>query len=162
RALDAAPALRRSERAQDHASDLRRAPRSTRPRRDRLPEGARTRGGARAPEGARGSLRDRGGDAARAARDGTHPCRRAGRGARSAGAGRPQAVPSAVADDAVVVRIETTPSGARVLVQGEERGMSPTELHLDRSAGPVAIELQRAGFLTLTQTVLPDADQRLL
>jgi serine/threonine-protein kinase len=69
---------------------------------------------------------------------------------------------SATPDDAVVVRVETNPAGARVLVQGSERGMTPIELKLDRDAGPVGIELLKGGFLPLTQTVVPDADQRLL
>jgi len=75
------------------------------------------------------------------------------------------AAPGAARDNAsrgeVVIHIETTPPGARVLVAGEERGTTPLDLSLARSSTPVSIELSLVGHRKLTERVVPDVEQRL-
>ncbi|CAN5924432.1 hypothetical protein BH11MYX4_BH11MYX4_51840 [soil metagenome] len=69
---------------------------------------------------------------------------------------------SAVGQSEVVVHVESLPPGARVLADGAERGTTPVDLRLARGATPVALELRRAGFAPTLQTVVPDADQKLV
>jgi hypothetical protein len=40
--------------------------------------------------------------------------------------------------------------------------VTPVDLHLARGATPVVLELRRAGFAATMQTIVPDADQKLL
>jgi hypothetical protein len=62
----------------------------------------------------------------------------------------------------VLVHVESRPPGARVLADGAEIGVTPVDLHLARGATPVVLELRRTGFAATTQTIVPDADQKLL
>jgi serine/threonine-protein kinase len=62
----------------------------------------------------------------------------------------------------IVVHIETTPSGVQVRVRGEDRGETPIDLHLPRGEAPVPIDLERRGYGTLSQSIVPDADQRMM
>jgi serine/threonine-protein kinase len=71
--------------------------------------------------------------------------------------------PSAPAPPAeVVVHVESTPPGARVVVDGEERGDTPLDLRLPRRDAPRSLELRLDGFDPLAQTLVADADQRLV
>jgi serine/threonine-protein kinase len=71
------------------------------------------------------------------------------------------APPPSVATD-VVVHLDTRPSGATVLVDGSERGATPIDLRIPRGDRALALVLRRTGFLTLEQTLVPDADQKVL
>lgn len=62
----------------------------------------------------------------------------------------------------VLLHVETTPPGARVLVDGDERGVTPADVRLSRGSTAVRLELRRDGFATLVQSVVPDVDQRLV
>ncbi len=77
-------------------------------------------------------------------------------------ASAPPAATSSAAPDEVVIHVESTPSGADVLVAGTDRGVTPIEVRLPRGAGPVSLELHHSGFTTLTQSLVPDGDQRIL
>ncbi len=70
--------------------------------------------------------------------------------------------PSASAPSKVVIRIETTPAGARVVVDGNERGKTPLDLELEKSDAALTVELSRAGFAPRTERVTPSVSQRLV
>jgi serine/threonine-protein kinase len=61
----------------------------------------------------------------------------------------------------VTITIETEPVGAKVIVDGEARGMTPVDLRIDGALKPLAIELRRDGFTTKKLDVIPDRDQTL-
>jgi eukaryotic-like serine/threonine-protein kinase len=73
----------------------------------------------------------------------------------------PPPVPAPVPSE-VVVHVASQPSGARVVADGEEQGETPLDLHLSRGETPIAIEVHLGGFGAATETVVPDADQKLL
>jgi hypothetical protein len=62
----------------------------------------------------------------------------------------------------VRVRLETTPAGARIRVDGLDRGVTPAELELPRGSEPVRVTLEREGFQALGETVVPSTDQRIV
>jgi serine/threonine-protein kinase len=62
----------------------------------------------------------------------------------------------------IIVHVDTKPSGARVVVAGEDRGETPLDLHVARGAAPMSVEVRRQGYVTIAQTVTPDADQKVL
>jgi len=68
--------------------------------------------------------------------------------------------PSAARD--VVVHVESRPPGAVVLADGVPRGATPVDVHLARGSAAVSIELRATGFAPTTQTIIPDADQKLV
>jgi hypothetical protein len=75
----------------------------------------------------------------------------------------PSAMPPATAAASpVILHIETRPAAAHVFFQGADRGASPVDLSIDRGKSPVGLELRAQGFTTLTETVVPDMDQRLV
>lgn len=73
----------------------------------------------------------------------------------------PGARPDAGADE-VFVHVETKPPGARVLVNNQDRGETPIDLLVLRGQEPFVLELRRQGYVTATQQVVPDADQKVL
>jgi hypothetical protein len=75
----------------------------------------------------------------------------------------PPAPPAPVpARTEVVVRVETRPPGATIVVDGDARGVTPTDLTLPIGAAPVTVVLRRRGFSTMEQVVAADRDQRLV
>lgn len=62
----------------------------------------------------------------------------------------------------VVLHLETTPAGARVLVAGQDRGITPVDLRLPRAATSLELELRKDGYAPLKQAITPDVDQRLV
>ena len=74
----------------------------------------------------------------------------------SATASAPSAAPT------IVVHLATRPDGAGVSIDGKDAGTTPLDLRLPRGAEPVALLIQRAGYEPLAQSVVPDADQKLL
>jgi formylglycine-generating enzyme required for sulfatase activity len=75
------------------------------------------------------------------------------------GAGREQRLAPELVPNWAEVSIASEPSGARVLIDGEERGVTPANLQL--LAGTHAIELQREGFKAWTNDVQVKANQPL-
>jgi serine/threonine-protein kinase len=69
--------------------------------------------------------------------------------------------PSGSAGD-VLVHVDTKPSGARVVVAGEDRGETPVDVHVPRGSVAVPVEVRRQGYVTISQVVTPDADQKVL
>ena len=63
---------------------------------------------------------------------------------------------------AVVIHVESRPPGARVSAAGEARGVTPLDIQVPRGTAPIVIELRSPGFGPTTQSVVPDADQKLL
>jgi serine/threonine-protein kinase len=61
-----------------------------------------------------------------------------------------------------VVHIDTTPPSAHVFVAGSDRGATPVEVRLARGSDPVALEIRKTGYVTVTEKVVPDEDQRLV
>src|SRR5262245_39576031 len=72
----------------------------------------------------------------------------------------PDVKPVAVAH--VVFTIDTEPSGATVIVDGEVKGTTPLELERPRGDAKVHIEIRFAGYQPLAQDLKPDRDQRLV
>jgi serine/threonine protein kinase len=70
------------------------------------------------------------------------------------------AAPSALAG-AATLTIETEPPGARVRIDGDDRGSTPLSLDLARSDRPLSLELVLDGHAALRETVTPDESQRL-
>ena len=62
----------------------------------------------------------------------------------------------------VLVHVESQPTGARVSVDGKDSGETPLDLRLPRGATSVRLDLHKKGYESATQTVVPDADQKLL
>lgn len=60
----------------------------------------------------------------------------------------------------VSVRVETDPPGARVLIAGQPRGITPTYLLLDKGTEAVKVSLSLDGYAERTETVVPDVDQK--
>ena len=78
-------------------------------------------------------------------------------------ASAPRAAPSVAPVAAeITLHVETQPAGARVLLDGRDRGVTPLDVKLPRSASSLPLELRRSGYAPLLQTVVPDSDQRLL
>jgi serine/threonine-protein kinase len=61
----------------------------------------------------------------------------------------------------VVIRIETSPAKAHVLVAGEDRGVSPIDLHVPRSSDATDIEIRSDGYQTQREKVTPETDQKI-
>ncbi|MEZ4263138.1 MAG: serine/threonine-protein kinase [Polyangiaceae bacterium] len=74
----------------------------------------------------------------------------------------PEPPPSAAPATSVTVRLETRPAGASVVVAGKTRGKTPVDLPFPRGERAVKVVLRRAGHRALTQSVVPDRDQKLL
>jgi hypothetical protein len=68
-------------------------------------------------------------------------------------------LPAAPAE--VVIRIETSPSKAHVFVAGEDRGVSPVDLHVARGTAVTELEIRRDGYVTQVEKVTPETDQKL-
>ena len=81
--------------------------------------------------------------------------------ATGASASQPAVVAPASLPAEVLVRVETTPPGALLTVDGVARGRSPTEVRLPRSSRPTTFELAREGHVTVRESVIPDVDHRL-
>lgn len=62
----------------------------------------------------------------------------------------------------VVVRITSVPEGARIVIAGKERGVTPAAIELPRSPEEVGIVLEKRGFVPMTQTIVPDSDGKLV
>jgi hypothetical protein len=62
----------------------------------------------------------------------------------------------------VLIHIETTPPSARVFLDGKDQGPTPLDLNVTRGQAGVPLDIRKAGFATVVQTVVPDMDQRLV
>jgi hypothetical protein len=81
----------------------------------------------------------------------------------AATAGEPLVLPVSASASAAKVEIAlfTSPSGARVLVASEERGVTPMKLSLDKSDAEVTVDLTLDGYETKSEKLTPNVDQRL-
>lgn len=61
--------------------------------------------------------------------------------------------------DMVNLTVETKPSGATVLVDGVERGLSPMDVRVPRGDGALRIQVHRRGHAPQLQSVRPTHDQ---
>ena len=57
--------------------------------------------------------------------------------------------------------ILTDPSGARVTLDGKDRGLTPAEVEVVRSTIPLRLVLRRAGYQPWVEDVVPSSDMRL-
>jgi hypothetical protein len=62
----------------------------------------------------------------------------------------------------VVIRIESRPAGAKVYLDGEEKGRAPVDLRMPVRDAPAALQLKSRGYSTLSQELRLDRDQTLL
>jgi len=65
------------------------------------------------------------------------------------------------AEETVSVHVESVPSEAEVRLDGRLRGKTPLELTLPRGGAVQSLVLSRAGYQDLSETLVPDTDQRL-
>jgi hypothetical protein len=71
-------------------------------------------------------------------------------------------VPAKVSTNSEIdLHIDSVPAGARIRIDGHDRGITPARVHLPRGSHAVAISLSHAGFVPLTNYVVPDVHQRL-
>jgi serine/threonine-protein kinase len=73
----------------------------------------------------------------------------------------PPPPPPPPAPQYIVITVETDPTGARLVVDGEDRGTTPVDLRLQKTDSAVHLVLSQAGFESRQQDVVPDRDQRL-
>jgi serine/threonine-protein kinase len=69
--------------------------------------------------------------------------------------------PAPIADEYIVISVDTDPDGVKVKVDGEERGTTPVDVRVKRGEKPLEIQLAHVGFTTHKVDVVPDRDQRL-
>jgi serine/threonine protein kinase len=62
----------------------------------------------------------------------------------------------------ITLHIETQPVGAHVLLDNVDRGATPLDVKVRRGSSTLSLELKRPGYLPLVQSIVPDADQRLV
>ncbi len=67
---------------------------------------------------------------------------------------KPKAAPTVVLD------IGSTPSGARVLIDGKDKGTTPLEIALTKSSEQVELRLKHEGFADASEKLTPDMNQR--
>jgi eukaryotic-like serine/threonine-protein kinase len=60
------------------------------------------------------------------------------------------------------LRIASQPPGAKVSVDGAEKGTTPFDLRVQRTTEPLQLELRHAGFRPLSQRIVPDRDREVL
>ena len=72
------------------------------------------------------------------------------------------AAPSAAPAPRVLLRIETTPTRARAVVDGKAEGTTPVDVRLDRSDHPVTVTLTHGGYAPRKEQVVPNMSQRLV
>jgi eukaryotic-like serine/threonine-protein kinase len=70
-------------------------------------------------------------------------------------------VESAALPAEVTLQVTATPTGT-VVVDGRSMGETPLAIPLPRSTRAAKVTVSRAGYLTYEQTIVPDADQRLV
>jgi serine/threonine-protein kinase len=68
--------------------------------------------------------------------------------------------PPAIAPD-VVISVVTTPPGARVYVDGVERGRTPIDLPVPRGPGTARVEMRKTGYETASEELVRDRDQQI-
>jgi serine/threonine-protein kinase len=69
--------------------------------------------------------------------------------------------PLDAAPSAVKLTVESQPAGAKVAIDGRERGVTPLDVDVPRGGQDVHVDLQQAGYLPAGQDFTPDRDQRL-
>ncbi len=74
---------------------------------------------------------------------------------------RPAVVPEPAPASMVTINLDSTPAGARVLVAGEERGVTPLALSLPSGTEAVEVGIELEGHESLLERITPDVNQRL-
>jgi tRNA A-37 threonylcarbamoyl transferase component Bud32 len=69
--------------------------------------------------------------------------------------------PSERAARIVVVDLDSSPSGATVIIDGEERGTTPLALSVPEGSDVVEVRLEHLGYRPLTEAIVPDVNQRM-
>ncbi len=92
------------------------------------------------------------------------PATSAGDPGASAVARAPEPVVAPASASIAVARVEialaTSPSGARVVVAGDDRGVTPMKLLLEKSDTEVTVDLVLDGYETKSEKLVPNVDQR--
>jgi serine/threonine-protein kinase len=66
-----------------------------------------------------------------------------------------------IAAEKITVRVETTPPGAALAIDGEARGVTPIELEVPASDTELAIRIEKEGYRAEEVRVVPRSDQHL-
>jgi serine/threonine-protein kinase len=69
--------------------------------------------------------------------------------------------PPAGALDSVTIDVTTDPTGVKISLAGEDRGVTPLKVRLPRATEPVKVELTDPRFLSIAQDLVPDRDRSL-
>lgn len=67
----------------------------------------------------------------------------------------------AAAPAPITLRIDTSPDGAQVLVDGRSSGTTPAVIELPRSEEPIVLTLRRDGYRDEARTIVPSESQSL-
>jgi serine/threonine-protein kinase len=73
----------------------------------------------------------------------------------------PPALPPPATPVEVRLRVETSPAGARVEVDGRSVGVSPVEVQVPRTATHISVVARKSGYLVAESRLVPDVDQKL-
>jgi hypothetical protein len=61
----------------------------------------------------------------------------------------------------ISLEIASSPSGAKVKIDGADKGTTPLSVELQRGSNRVSIDLEKSGYGSLRESVVPDKDQRI-
>jgi hypothetical protein len=70
----------------------------------------------------------------------------------------PQVLPH---DELVAISVDTNPVGVHVIVDGEDRGVTPVDVRVKKGGVAMKVELHAAGYQPQSQDVVADKDQHL-
>jgi len=73
----------------------------------------------------------------------------------------PEATEDPIAPTEVTLSVISTPTGALVTIEGEERGETPLDVTLPIGEAPVAVRIGHDGYAPATQRFVPDGDGRI-
>src|SRR5205814_143217 len=76
-------------------------------------------------------------------------------------AGGATPVEVAPAGEYVAISVDTTPPGVHVVVDGEDRGVTPLDVRVKRGGTSMKVELHATGFEPQVQDIVADKDQHL-
>jgi serine/threonine-protein kinase len=65
------------------------------------------------------------------------------------------------APDTITLSIDTVPTHGTIVLDGKKMGTAPLELQVPKGKTEMLLEIQRAGYVTLKERIVPDMNQRL-